>query len=110
MRPPTEDDAEQIFARYAQDAEVCRYMSWIPHRSIDDTREFLDANHRRQFGRPQHGLSDLFAQLGELLGSIGGAIEKHRMQFGYRLARDAWGHGFATEAATAFVAPSRCAA
>ena len=26
------------------------------------------------------------------------------MQFGYCLARDAWGRGFATEAATAFVA------
>jgi ribosomal-protein-alanine N-acetyltransferase len=40
---------------------------------------------------------------GELLGSVGGAIEKHRMQFGYCLARDAWGHGFATEAASAFI-------
>src|SRR5204862_157929 len=35
---------------------------------------------------------------------VGGAIEKHRMQFGYCLARDAWGHGFATEAAGTFVA------
>jgi RimJ/RimL family protein N-acetyltransferase len=41
---------------------------------------------------------------GELLGSVGGAIEKHRMQFGYCLAREAWGHGFATEAASAFIA------
>jgi RimJ/RimL family protein N-acetyltransferase len=38
-----------------------------------------------------------------LLGSIGGIVEGHRMTFGYCLARDAWGHGFATEAATAFV-------
>ena len=41
LRPPTLADAEQIFARYGQDAAVSRYMSWIPHRSIDDTVSFL---------------------------------------------------------------------
>jgi RimJ/RimL family protein N-acetyltransferase len=41
---------------------------------------------------------------GQLLGSVGGFIEKHRMTFGYCLAQDAWGKGFATEAAHAFVA------
>ncbi len=104
LRPPTLADAEQIFARYGQDPAVSRFMSWIPHRSIEDTLAFLnrivcDNAEGRSFGfvifsRPS----------GELLGSIGGAIEKHRMQFGYCLARDAWGRGFATEAARAFVA------
>jgi [ribosomal protein S5]-alanine N-acetyltransferase len=40
---------------------------------------------------------------GQLFGSVAGSLEKHRMQFGYCLARDAWGQGFATEAAGAFV-------
>src|SRR5712671_6279894 len=104
LRPPTLADAEQIFARYGQDPAVCRYTSWVPHRSIEDTLTFLkkivsDNAEGRSFGflivsRPS----------GELLGSVGGAIEKHRMQFGYCLARDAWGRGFATEAASAFIA------
>ena len=42
LRPPTLADAEQIFARYGQDAEVSRYMSWIPHRTIEDTVTFLN--------------------------------------------------------------------
>lgn len=41
LRPPTEADAEDIFVRYAQDDQVCKYMSWVPHRSIDDTLAFL---------------------------------------------------------------------
>jgi RimJ/RimL family protein N-acetyltransferase len=104
LRPPTLADAEQIFARYGQDAEVSRYMSWIPHRTIEDTVTFLkrivcDNAEGRSFG-----LLIFLRSTDQLLGSVGGVIEKHRMQFGYCLARDAWGQGFATEAARAFVA------
>src|SRR5687768_10973599 len=103
LRPPTMADAEQIFASYGQDADVCRYMSWVPHRAIDDTVAFLqritaDNAEGRSMGRL------IFArESGELLGSVGGAIDKFRMQFGYCLARGAWGRGFATEAASAFL-------
>ncbi len=104
LRPPTEADAENIFGRYGQDPEVCRYMSWKPHRCVDDTLAYLS----RIVGDNAEGRSMGFLVFsrasGELLGSVGGAIEKHRMQFGYCLAREAWGHGFATEAARAFVA------
>ena len=103
LRPPGESDAASIFARYAQDRDVCRYLSWAPHRTIDDTIEFL----RRITGDNTAGRSIgylIFARNGgELLGSIGGAIEEHRIQFGYCLARDAWGRGFATEAGNAFI-------
>ncbi len=104
LRPPTEEDAERMFARYCQDADVCRYMSWQPHKSIDDSLVFV----RKTIA---DNAADLVAvrlifsrASGELLGSVGGAFQSHRVQFGYCLARDAWGHGFATEAARAFVA------
>lgn len=104
LRPPALADAEQIFERYGQDAMVSRYMSWIPHRSVDDTVAFLT----RVVNDNGDGRSYVFLifarQSAELLGSVGGAIEKHRMQFGYCLARDAWNRGYATEAARAFVA------
>lgn len=79
-------------------------MSWTPHQSIDDTLTFLG----RIVGNNAEGRSKGFLifsrESGELLGSIGGAIDQHRMQFGYCLARDAWGLGIATEATRAFVA------
>jgi RimJ/RimL family protein N-acetyltransferase len=100
MRPPTAADAERIFARYAQDIEVCRYMTWVPHRTVEDSSAWLARLDEEQrvvrliFGRSS----------GELLGSIGGLAQGHRVEFGYCLARDAWGQGLATEAAHAFVA------
>jgi len=36
------DDAAAIFDAYTQDIEVARYTSWSPHRSMDETRKFLD--------------------------------------------------------------------
>jgi RimJ/RimL family protein N-acetyltransferase len=103
LRPPTVADAEQIFARYARDPEVSRYMSWTPHRSIQDTLEYLE----RIVGDNEAGRSCgylIFSkEAGTLLGSVGGVIEKHRMTFGYCLAQDAWGKGYATEAARAFL-------
>jgi RimJ/RimL family protein N-acetyltransferase len=104
LRPPAESDAARIFARYGQDAEVSRYMSWVPHRSIDDTLTFLRKIVCDNAEGRSMGFLIFSRESGELLGSVGGAIEQHRMQFGYCLARDAWGLGYATEAAGAFVA------
>jgi RimJ/RimL family protein N-acetyltransferase len=79
-------------------------MSWRPHVSLDDTLAYL----RRIIADNERGTSAgylLFARsTNQLLGSVGGRIEEsRRMQFGYCLARDAWGRGLATEAAGAFV-------
>jgi RimJ/RimL family protein N-acetyltransferase len=40
-RPAVVADAEAIFAQYAQDAEVAKYMIWRPHQHISETQEFL---------------------------------------------------------------------
>jgi ribosomal-protein-alanine N-acetyltransferase len=103
LRPPTEADAPAIFERYGQDAEVARYMSWKPHQSIEDTLDFLRRIVGDNASRRSNGYLIFARGDRTLLGSIGGLIEGNRVQFGYLLARDAWGHGFATEAARAFV-------
>ncbi len=103
LRPPTEADAPAVFERYAQDAEVARYMSWKPHQSMDDTYAFLRRTISENAAGSSRGYLIFANDTGALLGSIGGAIECHRMHFGYLLARDAWNKGFATEAATHFV-------
>jgi RimJ/RimL family protein N-acetyltransferase len=103
LRWQTEDDAEQMFSRYASDPEVTRYLTWGPHQSVDDTLAFL----RQRAGERPPG--QFFNWLvfprggGPLLGSIGCRVDGHIVQFGYCYARDAWGHGYATEAARAMV-------
>jgi len=104
LRRPRVEDAADIFARYASDAEVTRFMSWPRHESLADTRAFLDfsdAEWQRWPAGPYavHARAD-----GRLIGGTGYAFEvPDRAATGYVFARDAWGQGYATEALTAIV-------
>lgn len=103
LRPPSLADAEQIFVRYGHDPIVSRYMSWKPHRTVDDTIEYLYRITAANAAGGSLGYLVFLKESTDLLGSVGGAIDGHRLQFGYCFARDAWGNGFATEGARAFV-------
>ncbi len=42
LRPPRPADAEAIFRAYATDPEVTRYLTWAPHRTVEETRQFVE--------------------------------------------------------------------
>ena len=108
LRKPTMDDAAAIFSRYASDPEVTRFLSWPAHTSIEMTREFL-AWSEAEWQRWSAGPYLIEARdSGELLGSTGLHFETPETAItGYVLARDAWGHGYATEALEAMVTLAR---
>jgi [ribosomal protein S5]-alanine N-acetyltransferase len=99
LRPPTEADAEEIFARYASDEEVTRYVGWPRHVSVDDTRGFLGFA-GAEWERWPAGPYLVFSRIdGRLLGGTGLSFEEPDLAMtGYVLARDAWGQGYASEA------------
>jgi [ribosomal protein S5]-alanine N-acetyltransferase len=98
LRRPVDGDVAAIFARYASDSEVTRYLAWPRHLSLDDTRIFIafsDAEWRR-WGCGPYLVFDAGGKT--LLGSSGLAFEsKELASTGYVFARDAWGRGYATE-------------
>ena len=102
FRRPTADDAPAIFARWAGDPEVTRYLGWPTHQSADDTRGFVafsDAEWARV------GLGPLLIEdiaTSQLCGSTGLMVDgPGSAMVGYVLAREAWGRGIATEALAA---------
>lgn len=103
LRPPRPDDASEIFARYAQDAEVTRYLTWRPHKSVETVQEFLRSLLAlREQGAVLPWVVERRAD-GQLLGVTDLRLQGSRAEIGYALARDAWGQGFASEAARALV-------
>jgi ribosomal-protein-alanine N-acetyltransferase len=92
-------DAEGIFARYASDAEVTEFLSWPRHRTVADTRAFLEWSDAEWEAWPAGPYLIEARGSGRLLGSTGLAFTSPgRAVTGYVLARDAWGQGYATEA------------
>lgn len=104
LREPVVEDAAAIFDAYTQDAAVARYTSWSPHRSLDETREFLD-----QYCEVGRKAGTVFSWLitmsegGYAAGMIDFRLTACRAELGYVLAQRYWGHGFMTEAAGAVV-------
>lgn len=99
LRHITLADAPAVFA-WTSDPAVNRFMSYPLHKDIDMTRQWIKsiAGEAFEFGfyRRDTGL---------LIGT--GGVGKNREgehELGYNLRRDAWGQGFATEAARAMLA------
>jgi ribosomal-protein-alanine N-acetyltransferase len=108
LRKPTAADAEAVYTRYSGDTEVTKYVGWSRHQSIEQTKAFL-AFSEAEWNRWPAG-PYLIERQGnrKLLGGTGLAFETPTVAAtGYVLARDAWGHGYATEALAAVVVVAR---
>jgi ribosomal-protein-alanine N-acetyltransferase len=103
LRPPNMADAPAIFATYAQDPLVTRYLIWRPHASLSETRAFL----RRCETAWHRGSAFPWVitrrRDNRLMGMIEPQVDGHRVELGYVLARAFWGQGYMTEAAGAVV-------
>jgi RimJ/RimL family protein N-acetyltransferase len=97
LRKPRFEDAPLIFAAYAQDPEVTRYLTFRPHREVREAEEaverFLES---WRTGKSYCWL--IFSRDDEkLLGAIG-ARNDQGINLGYVLARPFWRQGFMSEA------------
>ena len=96
-------DAETIFAEYAQDTEVAKYMIWRPHLDIEESRDFI----RRCISawKDDNAYPWVITRKsdGRLIGMIECRIKLFSMDIGYVLARAHWGHGYTPEAARTIV-------
>jgi RimJ/RimL family protein N-acetyltransferase len=104
LRPPGLADADAIFSRYASDPEVTRFVGWPRHRSLEDTRAFLEFSETEWRRWPAGPYLIESRDDRRLIGGTGLGFETpFRAATGYVLARDAWGLGYATEALRAIV-------
>ena len=89
---PHAGDAGSIFARYASDPEVTRFLGWPRHQSVEDTKAFLRFSVEEWKRWPAGPYLIRSRDDGQLLGGTGFGFESpQRAVTGYVLAKDAWG-------------------
>ena len=106
LRRMTLEDSADMFA-YARDPEVTRYTSWQPHRSVDESRAFLEhAVARHERGDVANWGVELLADR-RFIGTAGYMrwdVADRCAELGYAIARAHWGRGLMTEALRAITA------
>ncbi len=105
LRKMTLDDAGAVFA-YASDPEVTRYVIWETHRSLEDSRAFLDLVARKYEGGGEPDWGIVYKGDGRFVGTCGfvnWSPEHARAEMGYVLHRDYWGRGLVPEAVRAMI-------
>ena len=97
LRLPVLDDADAIFQKYAQDQEITKYLVWRPHESISVTREFIRFCIQCWKGETAFPWVIIRKNDDELVGMLELRINEFCADFGYVIAREYWGNGYATE-------------
>ncbi|MCL1885043.1 MAG: GNAT family N-acetyltransferase [Defluviitaleaceae bacterium] len=96
LRKFSKYDAEDMY-EYAKDARTAEFMTWEPHKSIEETKEVLF-----NFFLSKAGIYAIEYE-NKCIGCIDIRIipEHEKATFGYVLNRKFWGRGFMTEALSA---------
>jgi len=111
MRP---GDAEDVFLSYGGDLAVLRYLQWLPHASVDDSRRQIAHDIHRRLKRsawvwgltrkaPHARADHVFGQI-ELLPMSFPSEQAYHLRLGYLMAASHWGQGLMAEAAHAVLA------
>jgi len=103
LRCPRLDDATAIFAGYATQPEVVRYLPWPLHRSVEDTRTFLQGLLEDQEVNSKETFAITCRESGAFLGMIDLRTTLGRSEMGYALDKRHWGRGIVPEAVEAMV-------
>jgi ribosomal-protein-alanine N-acetyltransferase len=99
LRRPEAADAAVIFANYAADPDVTRFLSWPTHENVADSRRFLKLSDAAWATWGAGPLLIAEKESGAVIGSTGVDFETaYRASTGYVLAKDMWGSGYASEA------------
>jgi ribosomal-protein-alanine N-acetyltransferase len=99
------EDAEDMFRNWENSEAVTKYLTWTPHRTVDDTRAYiqsiLDSYDEKRY---EWLITD--KATGEPLGAIGVATiweDIDACEIGYCLGERFWGKGIMSEAFSAVI-------
>lgn len=104
LRRFTLDDANAMYENWAKDERVTEYMTWDPHKSVEETAKMLE--YWCESYENESSYNWAIEHKGQLIGNISVARlseRDERVDIGYCIGYDYWNRGFMTEAAKAVI-------
>ena len=101
LRLPRRDDAPAIFAGWTQDPEVTRYLTWRPHKSVDESYAILDLILKLWRDGEAFTYVLTLKDNDNPIGMLAIHADGFKSSLGYVLARPHWGKGYMPEAVRA---------
>ncbi|MEK9196669.1 GNAT family protein [Lysinibacillus halotolerans] len=101
LRKITLDDLEEMF-HYCSNDEVTKYLVWDTHKTIEDTKAFIDFSLKRYKAHQLSPWGIVDKENKKFIGTIDFITwdTKHKTaEIGYALSHEHWGKGMMTEAA-----------
>lgn len=103
LRSFVESDAEQMFENWASRDIVTKYLSWFPHKDIEETRSIIREWIEEDKKPDRYQWAIVIKSTDEVIGSIGVVRQNEDVksaEMGYCIGNDFWHQGYTSEALT----------
>ena len=104
LQPFKKSDAFFMFRNWAYDPDVTRYMTWFPHKNMEES-ETIISSWVSNYAKPNfYQWAILLMKIDEPIGSIGVVKldeEDQSCELGYCIGKPFWHQGYTTEALNA---------
>jgi ribosomal-protein-alanine N-acetyltransferase len=100
LRKLVMEDAQAMF-EYASEDEVTQYLIWDAHKTIEDSRGFIQHTLGRYERDEAGSWGIVLRETGKLIGTVGFLwcdVKNSRAEIGYVIGRSFWGQGIVPEA------------
>ena len=103
LRKIEKEDAKTIYNNWAKDQEVTKYLTWYPHKNVEQTEKIVDAWIEEYKDPKTHRFGIVLKESNELIGMIDVVnYIDDCPEIGYVLSKNYWGKGLMTEVCTKF--------
>ncbi len=94
-------DAEMMFNNWANDEEVTKYLSWLPHKDVEQTRSIIKSwIDKEKEDKSYYQWAIVLKDTNEVIGSI---TCFENTEIGYCISRKYWNQNITTEAFKAVI-------
>lgn len=98
------NDAQAMFNNWANDLEVTQYMTWNPHKDVNETKMIIRKWLAEYKKENTYRFAIVLKPSNELIGSIDVVdYVNGNPEIGYCLSRKHWNKGYMTEALNSFI-------